>query len=126
MVDWGNAADSNPVKFWATIDNYCDASGKGSFTTLFTYALRVMTLPISNADIEWSVFSQVSFIKTEHRNRMGQPLMNAIIYTKAANKCFAGDEDDNVKKGCHCPGYQPTNAMVQCVLTADFYDNVQA
>ena len=111
MVDWGNAANFDPVKFWATVGDHCDASGEGVFTNLSTYALRVMTLPISNADVE-RVFSQVSLIKTEHRNRMGQQLMNAILYTRAANRCFAGDEDDDVKKGCHCPDFQPTKAMV--------------
>ena len=74
------------------------------FGTLATYALCIMSLPISNADVE-RIFSQVNLIKTCGRNRISQPIP-VILYTHTAMRCHA-DEDE---KKCRCPSFQPCSA----------------
>lgn len=66
------------VKFWIAVWNLLDASGNQSFKELASFAIRALSLPISNADVE-RVFSVMSIVKTKLRNRMLLPMLVALI-----------------------------------------------
>ena len=56
---------------------YRDSAGKNPFEELSKFALKLLSLPHSNGDIE-RVFSQMNLIKNKTRNRMELPTLNAM------------------------------------------------
>lgn len=80
---------NDTVKFWLEVNHYKDAGMNNPFQELVDFALLVLVLPHSNADVE-RVFSQMNIIKTKQRNRMSHHTLNSILYIRsglrAANK----------------------------------------
>ncbi|KAJ1142118.1 hypothetical protein NDU88_008445 [Pleurodeles waltl] len=72
---------SNMESFWMEVYNYTDAAGKHCFHELAMGAIKMLTLPISNAHVE-RVFSQMTLLKNDRRNRMGLKLPSNILYIK--------------------------------------------
>lgn len=66
------------IDFWIAVWNVRNAEGKRMFEDLAAFALRVLSLPISNAVVE-RVFSYMNIVKSKVRNRMGVPLLAAIL-----------------------------------------------
>ncbi|XP_058645892.1 uncharacterized protein LOC131548545 [Onychostoma macrolepis] len=69
---------------WKTKDdcqavlNYKDSSGEQCFKDLALFALSLLAMPLSNADVE-RVFSQMNHVKSKLRNRMGQKTLSSIL-----------------------------------------------
>lgn len=118
LVDWWDAGKMEPIDFWAAVGNYEDAAGERAFSILASYALRILCLPINNADVE-RVFNQVNLIKTNLRNRMSQELLVSILYRPiwSSLRCYEGD--DRMK--CRCPEYRPTYEMMKTIQDSDHH-----
>lgn len=76
FVKWENIEDT--VKFWAEVLRYEDACGNNPFLLLAKFAISLLSLPWSNAEVE-RVFSQVNIVKTKLRNRMNIDTLNSIL-----------------------------------------------
>ena len=78
------------IKFWVAVSKIRNAIDNQEFLDLSAFALRALSLPISNAVVE-RVFSVMSIIKTKLRNRMKMVMLNAILrirlYMKTRNIC---------------------------------------
>ncbi|XP_078509628.1 uncharacterized protein LOC144769412 [Lissotriton helveticus] len=72
---------SGMESFWIEVLNYRDAAGNHRFQELAMGAIKLLTLPISNAQVE-RVFSQMTLLKNENRNRMGLKLLSNILNIK--------------------------------------------
>ncbi|XP_050063253.1 uncharacterized protein LOC126552585 [Aphis gossypii] len=90
------------VKFWIHLSQITTASGDHKFDELCQFALKIISLPISNAVVE-RMFSIMNVTKTKIRNRMGQQMLVALIRIKIHNQ---------VKKNC-CNTFTPTANMLK-------------
>jgi hypothetical protein len=79
LIDLGfdNNEVVKPVRFWAKVAQY-EVEGELIFKHISTYALNCLSLPVSNAYVE-RVFSLVCFIKDKFSNRMGLPILDALL-----------------------------------------------
>ncbi|XP_060662087.1 uncharacterized protein LOC132795409 [Drosophila nasuta] len=88
LLNWSNLTDT--ISFWAEVSNYVDAAGNKRFSALASFALSLLSLPWSNAEVE-RVFSQMNNGKTKLRNRMAVETLNSILHIRyglrRANKC---------------------------------------
>jgi len=66
------------VHFWACVIFTRNAAGQTSFDKIAERALRVLTLPISNATIE-RIFSLLAHIKGKRQNRLQLRLLDALL-----------------------------------------------
>ncbi|KAH0555273.1 hypothetical protein KQX54_016681 [Cotesia glomerata] len=99
------------TKFWIAVWNLRDASGNQSFKELASFAIRALSLPISNADVE-RVFSVISIVKTKLRNRMLLPMLVALIRIRIHMSVH----------GHCCKNYTPTEYMLQ-LFTSKIYES---
>lgn len=76
LIDWTNKTDT--ITFWDEVNKYRDASGSNPFAELATFALSMLILPYSNAQVE-RVFSQLNVVKNKVRNKMSIKMTNAIL-----------------------------------------------
>lgn len=74
-------ADMPAIEFWTKIYTYRDASGANPMQDIADGAMKLLVLPISNAEAE-RVFSAVALTKSDLRNRMSHELLLAIIRIK--------------------------------------------
>lgn len=65
-------------EFWVEVNSYVDASGRRSFAELSSFALSLLSLPLSNAEVE-RVFSQQNIIKNKLRNRLHVGMVDSIL-----------------------------------------------
>ncbi|XP_055734319.1 uncharacterized protein LOC129821080 [Salvelinus fontinalis] len=79
----------NTVEFWSEVNNYTDSSGSNPFEELFKAALAALSLPHSNAEVQW-LFSQMIVVKSKLRNRMSLYNLNSILLVRYGLK-LAGD-----------------------------------
>ncbi|KAK3921789.1 Protein ZBED8, partial [Frankliniella fusca] len=70
------------VHFWGCVLKCSNALGEHPFKELALFALRCLTIPISNAVVE-RIFSFLSAVKTKQRNRMQVLLLEALIRIRA-------------------------------------------
>lgn len=75
-IKWTNI--STTVSFWSEVFMYKDSAGNNTFKELADFALEVLSLPWSNADVE-RVFSQLNLVKTKLRNRLITSTVNAVL-----------------------------------------------
>lgn len=75
-IKWNNVEDNE--KFWAEVRNYTDSGGQRPFNDLASFAIMLLSLPWSNAEVE-RVFSQVNIIKTKIRNKLEIQTLNSIL-----------------------------------------------
>lgn len=97
--------------FWIQLSQITIASGEYQFKELCQFALKIISLPISNAVVE-RIFSIMNVTKTKIRNRMGQQMLMALIRIKIHNQ---------VKKIC-CTSFTPTYNMLK-EFNKNMYDN---
>lgn len=64
--------------FWACVLDCRDAGGSQKFKELALFALKVLTVPISNAVVE-RLFSVMSCVKTKLRNRLQLLMLDALL-----------------------------------------------
>lgn len=71
LVKWPSLAtgECSVEDFWVDVFKYKDSSNNQSFSELASFALAMLSLPLSNADVE-RVFSQQNILKTKLRNRL--------------------------------------------------------
>lgn len=99
---WTNKDDSQAEAFWVEVFNYRDSSGEQAFKDLAQFALSLLAMPLSNADVE-RVFSQMAIIKCKLRNRMGQETLSSILHVRYG-----------LRMQCKCcKDFQPTKEMLQ-------------
>ncbi|XP_068229521.1 E3 SUMO-protein ligase KIAA1586-like [Palaemon carinicauda] len=80
------------VTFWNEVFKYRDSSNSNPFKELARFAISVLVLPHSNAEVE-RIFSQMNLVKNKIRNRMQTNMMNAILgigsgLKRHAKTCF--------------------------------------
>lgn len=68
-------------EFWIAVHNYQDAAGSYPFRSLSGSIIKMLCLPISNAEVE-RVFSQVNLIRNSRRSRVKIDLLQAILLCK--------------------------------------------
>lgn len=76
LINWENI--ENTSKFWSEVKRYRDSAGNNPYEDLVNFALSLLSLPWSNAEVE-RVFSQVNLVKTKIRNRLEVDTLNAIL-----------------------------------------------
>jgi hAT family C-terminal dimerisation region len=69
---------STPVALWSEIRAYRDAGGDNLFSKLACFALKMLCLPFSNAEVE-RMFSQLNIVKNKLRNRLLPETTTAIL-----------------------------------------------
>ena len=78
---------------------------------LSEHVLSVLSLPVSNAEVE-RVFSQVTILKTDLRNRLSTNTMENLLRIRFAvknnNKC--------------CRDYEPPNEMIEKFNSSFMYN----
>lgn len=79
LINWLNNEDN--VSFWAEVLNYKDAAGNYRFLQLASLAIKLLTLPWSNAEVE-RVFSQMNIVKTKLRNRTHIGTLNSLLHIR--------------------------------------------
>jgi len=76
--------DITLINCWATFSQVTNAAGDHTFKELSEFALRLLSLPISNAMVE-RIFSVMNATKNKVRNRMSQSILVALIRIKVHN-----------------------------------------
>jgi len=66
------------VKFWAEVLTYKDAGNNNPFNSLALFAIQILSLPWSNAEVE-RAFSQMNIVTNKLRNRLHLNTLNAIL-----------------------------------------------
>ena len=105
-IDWQEVFGDSGIpidgsKFWIKAMNVKDSGGEQILKDLALFALKVYSMPISNAVVE-RVFSRVTSVKTKLQNRMGFELLSSILRIKTYVE---------LNGGC-CLSFQPTPAML--------------
>jgi hypothetical protein len=67
--------------FWLAVHKYKGAGGNFPFHPLSNGVIKMMCLPISNAEVE-RVFSQVNLVKNCRRSKLKLELLESILYCK--------------------------------------------
>ncbi|QQP39065.1 Uncharacterized protein FKW44_019828, partial [Caligus rogercresseyi] len=80
--------------FWVEVFNYCDSSGEQAFRDLAQFALSLLAMPLSNADM--------ALVKTRLRNRMGQETLSSILHVRYGLRW----------QGKCCRDFEPTADML--------------
>ncbi|KAK2174136.1 hypothetical protein NP493_826g01025 [Ridgeia piscesae] len=78
-VSWTTQQDTED--FWIDVVTHTDASGEQDFQHLGGFILSLLSLPFSNAAVEW-VFSTMNIVKTKLRNRMQQDSLEKILHVR--------------------------------------------
>lgn len=79
LIKWTNI--DNTTKFWTEVLAYKDAAGNNPFLEIGNFAIQLLSLPWSNADVE-RLFSQMNLVKTKLRNRIQSDTVNAILQVR--------------------------------------------
>ncbi|CAF4956521.1 unnamed protein product [Pieris macdunnoughi] len=74
LLKWINT--KNTKEFWYEVLDFEDIAGENRFEDLATFAISLLVLPHSNAEVE-RLFSMMNIVKTKHRNRMKLDLLTA-------------------------------------------------
>lgn len=114
FVDWVGQFGIDVVQdtnlFWSKIYSSKDAGGRQQFQQLSLFALKVLSMPLSNAIVE-RVFSIMNAVKTKSRNKMQFEMLEALLRIRthfiATKMC--------------CNSFQPTAKMFE-LFTAKMYD----
>lgn len=111
LLSWKNT--KNTKEFWYEVLNFKDLAGENRFEDLATFAISLLVLPHSNADVE-RLFSMMNVVKTKQRNRMKIELLSSILTIRAglarADKC--------------CNNYILPNSVVQKIGTKEIYSSL--
>ncbi|CAG5054013.1 unnamed protein product [Parnassius apollo] len=76
LLRWNETKDTK--NFWSEVLKFKDAQGVARFQELATFAITLLVLPHSNADVE-RLFSSMNIIKNKQRNRMKLTLLKSIL-----------------------------------------------
>lgn len=79
----------NPEHFFKELSTLTDEFGDLYFTVLPLFALTILSLPTSNADVE-RIFSKVNLIKTKQRNKISTSTLTSLIIASEMVKSKGG------------------------------------
>lgn len=99
---WKTKDDCQAEQFWAEVLSDKDSSGEQCFKELALFALSLLAMPLSNADVE-RVFSQMNHVKSKLRNRMGQKTLSSILCVRYGLRT----------QGISCKDFVPSQEMLQ-------------
>lgn len=100
-----SAEDNNIVDFYNKLGEMKDNEGLHQFQNLASFALQVLALPTSNTSAE-RMFSKLNLIKTDIRNRLQMPALQALTVLSEAVKL----------QEC-CYKFIPSENMINSLLT---------
>lgn len=82
FIDWSlyfaNQVMESSTAFWSNVRLHKDNGGSQPFEKLAKFALKIVSLPFSNAVVE-RVFSVMNATKTKPRNKMNFTMLDAIL-----------------------------------------------
>lgn len=110
LIDWKSTTTND---FWIEVSQYKDALDQNPFEELCNFAITILVLPHSNADIE-RVFSQMNIVKNKARNKMKPNMMNAILTIRAGLR----------RKNQSCHTYCLPAEIVAKIRTSEAYKSV--
>lgn len=99
------------IDFWIAVNKIENANSSKRFKDLAAFALRALSLPISNADVE-RVFSVMAVIKTKCRDRMLINMLVSLMRIRIHMRVF---------ELC-CKNYMLTDDMLKR-LTSQMYES---
>ncbi|CAI9734523.1 KAB0803789.1hypothetical protein PPYR_00759 [Octopus vulgaris] len=79
LVKWTNM--SNTEAFWLEVLEYKDANGGNPFRDVANFAINLLILPNSNAEVE-RLFSSMGAIKSKLKNKIHLPMLRSILSIK--------------------------------------------
>lgn len=101
---------NNTKSFWCEVVSFRNASGDNPFLELANFALEMLILPYSNADVE-RLFSKLNIIKNKLRNRLKPTTVNAILHIKCGLNRYG--------KCCH--NYDMPHTVLDKIKTKETY-----
>ena len=114
LIKWKEGEKDDKVKdaenFWIEVGNYKDASGNNPYQELHEMAMRILSLPHSNAEVE-RLFSQMNLIKSKLRNKLSTSSVNAVLAIRCGLKRM---------KSC-CYSYELPPSVVKKIGTMAAY-----
>lgn len=110
LVPWEKK--NNTIAFWSEVLLYKDAADVNPFKELCSFALSMISLPWSNAEVE-RVFSQLNIVKNKSRNRLKNDTTNAILTIRSGLR--------RLKKCCH--NYELPKEILKKIGTMATYEN---
>uniref|UniRef100_A0A1Y1MMI1 HAT C-terminal dimerisation domain-containing protein n=2 Tax=Photinus pyralis TaxID=7054 RepID=A0A1Y1MMI1_PHOPY len=108
LIKWNNKSNTND--FWSEVNLYRDSGNENPFKELAKFALTILTLPHSNAEVE-RLFSAMNIIKSKLRNRMQLPMLNALLSVRAGLK----------RHGKCCDTYEMPKDVINKIKTMEVY-----
>ena len=119
----------NHEALWVEVYNYRDASGERVYADLALFALSLLSLTLSNADVE-RVFSQVNIIKSKTCNRIISSTLSGILHVRYGMK-RQGMYVARLRNDLYCVEWgvklysnQPALNLLQPVTLKRFNDNM--
>ncbi|KAG0445330.1 hypothetical protein HPB47_016652 [Ixodes persulcatus] len=83
LLNWEQI--SSTQSFWFEVHSYKDACGENRFVELAGFAMSMLVLPYSNAEVE-RTFSQLDIVKSKLSNKLKPETTNAILVVRAVLK----------------------------------------
>lgn len=108
LIKWTETKDTK--YFWNEVLELKDAEGVVRFKELGSFAVSLLILPHSNADIE-RIFSQMNIIKNKQRNKMKLKLLTSILTIRSAV---------SLEKKC-CNNYNIPAEVLRKIGTKELY-----
>lgn len=118
MINWDEFLKANPdfkdstQHFWSAMYNFKNVGEEFAFRIISLYALKVLSLPSSNAVVERG-FSIMNIVKTKIRNRMGVEMLNSILRVRL----------NLVTEDTCCKNFIITKDMFSRFKTSTMYNN---
>lgn len=109
LIKWNATKDTK--QFWYKVYNFKDTSDENPFKPLASFAVMLLTLPISNAEVE-RLFTQLNLIKTKIRNKLSITTTNSILRIRYSLKQY--------NKYCHNYDDIP-NYIIKKIKTNETY-----
>ncbi|XP_053954724.1 uncharacterized protein LOC128860940 [Anastrepha ludens] len=111
FIKWEFVEDTS--KFWTEVIKYKDAGNNNPFSDLAEFALKILSLPWSNAEVE-RIFSQMNIVKSKLRNAMSLKTLNAIMYIRYGLE----------RHGKCCHNYVLPNEYLSQITSSEKYSDV--
>lgn len=109
-INWQETNKTNT--FWHEVSVFKNASGDYPFKDLSSFAIKMLILPWSNAEVE-RLFSQMNLVKTKTRNKMSSKLLDSILTIRSGLKR---------KKMC-CSNYVIPDLVLKKIGTLSTYSS---
>jgi hAT family C-terminal dimerisation region len=89
-----------------------NAGNENPFAELAEFAISLLVLPFSNADVE-RIFSLMNNIKTKLRNKMSTDMLTSIMHVRSGLR----------RRNVCCSNLDITSKMVEQIGTSTIYDH---